>query len=262
MRVKEIIIYPIKSLGGISVETAQAHSLGFHNDRRIMLIDQDGTFITQRMFPQLALIKPSISNQEIALQYKTQNICININSDLSADSKQVTVWDATMNAATFRPEINNWFSEILNKEVKLAYYSDSTKRTKHFDKDPGSTGVSFADGYPYLMLGTASMDLLNSKLENDLDINRFRANIIIESKEAHIEDDFNKIKIGEAAFLNIKPCKRCVMTTIDQSTAEKSVEPLKTLNTYRKFDKHIYFGTNLMGINQGTISVGDELILS
>jgi uncharacterized protein YcbX len=261
MRVKEIIIYPVKSLGGISLKTADAEILGFQHDRRMMLIDQQGNFITQRQFPLLSTLKCYLEKNKLIVESKSRQLDLHLSKDLSDNYSNATIWDDKVITNECLPHINQWFSDLLNTEVKLVSYSRSTKRTKYFQIEPGSSEVSFADGYPYLLLGTASMDKLNNKLEEVLQIDRFRANLIIETGQPPEEDHWSNISIGSAIFKNIKPCKRCIMTTIDQSTGTKGPEPLKTLSTYRTFDNHIHFGTNLICIKNGIVAVGDEITL-
>lgn len=259
MKISKIYIYPIKSLGAISLKEADAEVLGLKHDRRMMLIDEKGMFISQRKFHELALVNCQIIKESLLVSKEQTEIEIPLNYNEPNNSAQVTVWDDSLNAEVFPNAINQWFSDLLNKEVRLVKYGQTSKRIKTFNKDPKQTKVSFADGYPYLLLGTASMDFLNNKLETALNIDRFRANIVVETNDPHQEDQWEDINIGTAKFKNIKTCKRCIMTTIDQQTGIKGIEPLKTLSTYRKLDNHIHFGTNLICTKNGKISVGDRL---
>ena len=259
MRVSAINIYPIKSLGGISLKEADAEVLGLKHDRRMMLIDEDGIFISQRKFNKLALMNCQIIKKTLVVSIDKNELEVPLNLNGSINNTQVSIWDDILNAEVFPESINRWFSGKLDKEVRLVKYGQNSNRVKSFNKDPKQCLVSFADGYPYLMIGSASMELLNSKLSEPLNIDRFRGNIIIDSDQAHIEDEFDSIKIGNAEFRNIKTCKRCIMTTIDQQSGIKGAEPLKTLSTYRKIDSHIHFGTNLICTKIGKIRIGDSI---
>ena len=133
------------------------------------------------------------------------------------------------------------------------------RRKKRLYRPPYMTSVSFADGYPYLILGSASMHHLNDQLDTPLDINRFRANLIVETEIPHEEDNWKEISVNNQSLVMIKPCARCIMTTINQDTAEKGKEPLSTLSKYRGSNNKILFGMNAISITQGIIRVGDEV---
>jgi len=121
--------------------------------------------------------------------------------------------------------------------------------------------TSFSDGYPMLMIGQPSLDKLNQKLTDPLPINRFRPNIVFTGGHAHIEDEMAAFTIGDLNFLGVKPCARCVMTTIDQQTAEVGKEPLKTLSDYRMKNNKIYFGQNILHQQNGSIKTGDAITI-
>jgi uncharacterized protein YcbX len=137
--------------------------------------------------------------------------------------------------------------------------TDISDRIKAFKIPPFKTKVSLADGYPYLILGEKSMNELNERMEEKLNIDRFRPNIIVSTDVAHEEDAWNNFKLGDAELKIIKPCARCIIPTIDQKSAEQGKEPLKTLATYRKKDNQIFFGANAIVTVQGKISVGNEI---
>lgn len=260
MKVSAINIYPIKSLGGISLKEADAEVLGLKHDRRMMLVDEAGIFISQRKFNKLALINCQINDDTLIVSIDKNELEIPLNLNSSRSYTNVSIWDDTLNAEVFPDSINLWFSGILDKEVRLVKYGQNSNRVKSFKKDPKQSLVSFADGYPYLLLGTASMNFLNKKLETPVNIDRFRANIEVDTNEAHQEDGWEDLMIGTSRFKNIKTCKRCIMTTIDQQSGLKGSEPLKTLSTYRKLDSHIHFGTNLICTKLGKIRVGDSVV--
>lgn len=255
---KEINIYPIKSLGGFTIDNILALKEGLQYDRRWMLVDQDGKFMSQRENAQLALFECSLSKSEINVSYQSDSIAIPLNQN-EDNLEKVSVWDSEFHAQTIGNVYNKWFSDRLNKVVKLVKMTAKSKRVKKFSKAPFSSEVSMADGYPFLILGEESLRHLNSKLEKEVDSNRFRANFIVSSQIAHEEDLWQKIRIGSAEFLNIKPCARCIMITINQHNANKGAEPLKTLSSYRKQQNKIYFGSNMILIKEGQISIGDKL---
>lgn len=254
--ISSLHIYPIKSLGGITLTQCAAFYEGFKNDRRWMLVDQDGQFLTQRNHAQMALFNCRIEEDMLYISYKDEEQAITFTQQ-TQDVKDITVWDSNLKAHTVNDQLSEWFSDHLGMSATLVKMTKISERIKAFTKPPFKTKVSFADGYPYLILSRASMDHLNSKLDTPLNINRFRANIIVDTTKPHEEDSWNNITIGNADLKVIKPCARCVVTTIDQETATKGKEPLKTLADYRKSLKKIYFGANTMVLKEGIIKVGD-----
>ena len=257
----EINIYPIKSLCGISLTKAQLEDRGLQYDRRWMLVDEEGIFITQRKYFELALLAVNINNGKLIISHK-----INSNQSISFDLQEdngiqipVVIW----NDITFGTEVNtgvsDWFSDFLKFKVKLVKMPVAEKRMVDPRYASNNEVVSFADGYPCLIIGQPSLDGLNEKLENPIKMDRFRPNFVFTGSEPHIEDRFNTFYIGETLFSAVKPCTRCVLITIDQQTGEKGQEPLRTLAGYRTINKKILLGQNLLHQQAGIISMGDEL---
>lgn len=255
--IKKIVIYPIKSLAGISVESAEAKTEGFVNDRRMMLVDESGKFVSQREIPQMVRLKTSFQDDKFVVSDGRSKVMIS-NHDISSDIETVSVWKSKMKAYSINTEYDQWFSEVLGRKLRLVRMGEKSKRYRKLFKPPFSTYVSFADGYPYLILGTASMAELNNRCSMKMNSDRFRANIIIESQIPHEEDDWSEINLGTARFQNIKPCVRCIMTTIDQQTAVMSKEPLATLSQYRNKNNKILFGSNMVCLTEGIVTVGDS----
>lgn len=235
---------------------------GFEYDRRWMLVDETGRFMSQREDAQMALFSCQIDNENLIVSYHDDKLEIPLTAD-SETVKRVSVWSSKLKAPELSPSISQWFSERLNKVCHLVKKTSISKRSKRLFVPPYKSTVSFADGYPYLILGTASMEELNERLEEKLHIDRFRANIIVTTSEPHVEDEWKgDIQLGNATLKGIKPCARCQVTTINQSTGEKGKEPLKTLAIYRKKRNKIYFGQNAITIKEGLVKVGDSLFLS
>jgi uncharacterized protein YcbX len=262
--ISEIYIYPIKSLGGIKLKSSDFEERGLQYDRRYMLVNNDNKFITQREFSQMSLISVEISDNSLICNVPNQNkLIIPLNPD-TKENITVNVWRSFCNAQVYSKEINEWFSNFLKTEVKLVYMPDSTKREVNPDYSIKNDIVSFADGYPFLLASQTSLDDLNSKLDKKIDMNRFRPNFVINGADAFIEDSYKNITIGKNKFFIVKPCERCVITTIEQTTGiSDGKEPLKTLSTYRKINNKIIFGQNLIPEKSfGTVNIGDEAILT
>jgi len=261
LHLSQLFIYPIKSLGGITLQQGYISNRGLQYDREWMLIDQQGTFISQRKYPQLALLQTGITATTVTVQHKhnpNQNISFSIAEHL-ASPIEVKVWDDHCTGLEVSTEVSKWFSAYLQMDAKLVKMPQTEKR----EVDPRyalhKETVGFADGYPSLIIGQSSLDLLNTKLAHQIGMDRFRPNLVFTGGDAHLEDEITEFSIGEVQFYSAKPCTRCVMITVDQQTGEKSQEPLKTLSTYRSFGKKILFGHNIMHTNPGLLRIGDEL---
>ncbi|SEF91134.1 MOSC domain-containing protein [Algoriphagus boritolerans] len=257
--VQDIFIYPIKSLGGIRVSEAVVEEKGFQFDRRWMLVDETGLFISQRVYPQLALLSVELGENELLVFHKIKkDKSIQIPIDLASGPElTVTVWDDQVVGKVVHPEINQWFSEIIGKEVKLVTMPEKSHRKVDPRYAVNGESVSFADGMPYLLIGQESLNDLNSRLELPVPMDRFRPNIVFTGGTPFLEDSLSKIKIGQLEFQIVKPCARCVMITVDQTSGIKGKEPLKTLSSYRTLNGKVYFGQNVVALHSGKIKVGD-----
>jgi len=258
----EIYIYPIKSLGGISLQTSEVEERGLKYDRRWVLVDESNTFFTQRDFPAMTLIKPAIGKDGLQLKHKQKNIePLKVPFDFDHSKRdKVIIWNDTVIGEFYNQTIDDWFSEILGIKCHLVKMPGSTKRIVD-RKYAENKIVSFADAFPFLIIGQASLDDLNSKMEIPLPMNRFRTNFVFTGGEPFEEDSWNGFSIGSLEFKAVKPCARCVITTTDQETGERNNEPLKTLSEYRNFENKVMFGMNLICNSTGKISCGDTITL-
>jgi uncharacterized protein YcbX len=258
--ISALYIYPVKSLGGISLQYAEVTNRGFAYDRRWLLVDESGRFITQRTHPQMALISVELREKSVEFKHKKINASFLINMEIVSKEKvEVVIWDDNVLANKVSAEADEWFSDMLNIKCRLVYMPDESLRPvdKKFAYD--NEIVSFADAYPFLLIGQSSLNELNSRLPEKLPINRFRPNIVFTGGNPFDEDRIKSFSVGDISFYPVKPCARCVVTTIDQSSGVKNEEPLKTLSTYRKMNNKVLFGQNLLHRGKGLISVGDEI---
>lgn len=263
LKISELYIYPIKSLAGIAVNKARITEKGFEHDRRWLLVDKDNRFLTQREYPQMALLQQSIETNNLIITHKInkQAIKIPINTAMSANRVTVTIWDDTCIAEFVSDEADRWFTEMLGLKCRLVYMPDDTKRIVDQRYAPENSITSFSDAYPFLIIGQASLDDLNSRLVESLPMNRFRPNIVFTGGEPFEEDQYGHFTIGGINFYGVKLCARCIVTTIDQETAKKGKEPLKTLTSYRFKNNKILFGQNLIHEGLGEVAIGDEIIV-
>jgi uncharacterized protein YcbX len=258
---QEIYLYPIKSLGGIAVQEAQVEERGFKYDRRWMLVDQSGEFLTQRQHPQLALLQVALSESQLEVFSKgdpSQRIAFDL--DLASNQElQVSVWGDQVLARVVSVEVSRWFSDFLKMDLDLVVMPESSHRKMDPRYAVQGESVSFADGMPYVMIGQASLDELNQRLEVPISMDRFRPNLVFSGGEAYAEDQFKQLQIGEVEFQVVKPCARCVLITVNQQTGEKGKEPLATLATYRTVNNKVYFGQNAVALAPGIVRVGDPI---
>ena len=257
----QINIYPVKSLPGISLQHSLVEERGLQYDRRWMLVDENNSFITQRVFPQILFINQRIENENLIFSHDKKELSpliIDLNI-IPTQEIEVKIWDDICIAKMYDQEINEWFSQALDTNCSLVHMPESTERKTSVKYFPKSKNVSFADGYPFLIIGEESLNLLNSKLDEKISINNFRPNLVFSGGKPHDEDNWQNINIGEVKFSIVKPCARCVITTID-SKGKKNKEPLATLNTNRNFNNKIMFGQNALSHNVGKIKIGDPII--
>lgn len=256
--ISQLNIYPVKSLGGFSPDQWVANPEGFYLDRTWLLTKDYKTFISQRDVPVLARFKTSINENDIIVTFEGQSITFGYDQ-IEQKKHILRVWDdecVTYETPSF---LSEWFSDMLRFRVFLVRQADHKSRMHYSSKIQKSVAVTMADGYPYLILGTASLQELNSRLELPVALNRFRPNIVVSTSIPHEEDLFESFTIGTATFTIMKPCGRCIMVNVDQETGTSYKEPLKTLSAYRKIDNHVYFGANAICLSSGIIKKGTPL---
>lgn len=268
MHLAGLFIYPVKSLRGIAVESARLDALGLVGDRRFLIVDADNRFLTQRSTPRLALIETALTPTSLILRNPAHGSAA-VGLHDPGETLTVTVWRDTVRAVDCGVEIAVWLSDFLRQPCRLVRVGDDFLRP--VDPARGGTGhqVGFADAFPLLLLGEGSWHDLNDRLlargEEPVPMNRFRPNLVVRGCAPYAEDDWRDFRIGEAALRNAGPCARCVITTTDQTTAERGVEPLRTLAAYRR-DPHepgnVNFARNIIHLHKsGTLHLGDPVTL-
>lgn len=255
-----LYIYPIKSLGGVSVQSANVTERGLEYDRWWMLVDEHNRFLTQRELATLALFRISLSEDSIQVSHKLNGQSILIpKKPASGERLDVQIWNDVCSAQAVLPQADQWFSEQLHRNCRLVIMPPDTRREvdKNFARRGEITG--FADGYPFMMIGSSSLDDLNQRLPEALPMNRFRPSIVFSGGSPYEEDEMEEFRINEILFFTAKPCARCIVTTTNQETAERSKEPLSTLAAYRTWNNKVLFGQNILHQGRGVIQVGDSL---
>lgn len=261
IRLAGLNLYPIKSARGIALSEWDVDDFGLRYDRRWMVVDGGGEFISQRTHPQLALVIPSIEDGALKIEGPGRPPLRVPLDPLPAIATRVSIWEHSCSASWLGEGPARWFSDFLGCPASLVHMPASTIRPANPVFAPAGTRVSFADAYPFLLISEASLVDLNRRLRVPLPMNRFRPNLVVAGCEPYEEDDWRSIRIGEIPLEIVKPCDRCVITTTDQMTAERGKEPLRTLATYRNVDGKVLFGQNVVHRGRGRLQVGDRVLL-
>ncbi|MDQ2656812.1 MAG: MOSC domain-containing protein [Bacteroidota bacterium] len=261
----EIRIYPIKSLGGIALNKAQVRKKGLQHDRRWMLIDERGVAMTQREYHEMALFKPRIEGQQINIEYTRDGRVVSsagydISRPPSGEKITAQVWADQVSVLEVDSTLSQWFSDYLRVNCRLVAFPEKNPRAVDPRYAIANDHVSLADAYPFLIIGQASLDDLNSKLDTPVPMNRFRPNFVFAGGTAFAEDSWRELTIGQVQFVAVKKSARCILPTVNQDTASKGPEPLRTLSKYRKVGNNVYFGQNMIAHDEGMVAVGDAII--
>ena len=261
--VSSLHLYPVKSLGGFPVASALLTDRGFAYDRRWMLVDADGRFVTLRQHPSMTALATRILGGELEVIDRSSGDSIRFPlSGFAGETLKVDIWDDVCEAVPGPDEMHRWFSDRLNQPVRLVHMPDGTRRLVDPDYSIGADLTGFTDGYPLLLIGQSSLDDLNSRLPEPVGMDRFRPNIVFTGGRPYEEDGMRRFTVGGAVMHGVKPCARCSVTTIDPVTGTSGKEPLRTLSTYRTRGNKTYFGQNVIAAGEGMeLHVGDEIIV-
>ncbi len=269
VEVSQLTIYPVKSAKGIGLKELQLGAVGPEYDRRWMVVDADGRFITQRQYPQMCLISTQLgddlgldgqSNDILTLSADSMEaLTISPDEHRNAALREVVVWNDTVRAEDCGDQAADWLTRFLGTECRLVFMPDDSRRPVNKLYAHNDELVSFADGFPLLLISEASLQDLNTRLSSTVAMNRFRPNIVVSGCDAFAEDDWKKIRIGDIELSVAKACSRCVMPSINQETGKKHREINRVLASYRRRDGAIFFGQNLLFDRQGLVSLGDRV---
>jgi len=257
IEVSGLSIYPVKSLSGLMLNTSRIDSFGLYQDRRWMVVDKGQCFVTQREQPTMCLILAALSSNGIRLTAPNMETIDVIAPQVNnAEVIDVVVWKDSCQALDAGDTIATWLSHFLQIECRLMYFPDSSIRLVDQDYAHADDKTAFSDGFPILLTSEASLQDLNNRLDNPIEMRRFRPNIVVRGCDPFEEDLWQEIKIGDICYRVVKPCSRCGIPNINPQTAERGQEPSRTLISYRRRDGKIFFGQNLIPNNLGDIKVG------
>ncbi|MDQ7016651.1 MAG: MOSC domain-containing protein, partial [Gammaproteobacteria bacterium] len=251
--------YPCKSLRGISLDSVLLEARGLQDDRRWMVVDSNGEFITQRQQPRMALVDVQLTDEGLLISLaESEPVCA---SRGGGNVFQVKVWNDWVEAESCGREVDEWLSDFLTQPCRVVYMADHVQRPVDPVYAEAGKQVSFADGFPLLLISEASLEALNEKLEQPVSMAHFRPNVVVTGCEAFAEDQWRQLKIDEVELCVVKPCSRCVITSIDPNSAEKhpQQQPLRTLLTFRKQGKEVCFGQNIIPSKMGVLSLSQKV---
>lgn len=251
--------YPVKSLRGMGLDRVGLDARGFSLDRRWMLVDRQGLFLTQRELPRMTLVRTSIQSGRLTLQAPGMNDLLLPPESDSDETVPVKVWRDKCLARSAGKDADNWLSGFLDTGCRLVYLPDDQLRQVDLDYADKGDQTGFSDGFPLLLISEASLQDLNSRLPEPLPMERFRPNLVVSGCEPYAEDRWKRIRIGEIEFKLVKPCSRCAITTVNPESAQTGVEPLKTLSSYRREGNRVYFGQNLIHTGIGELGLGMDV---
>jgi uncharacterized protein YcbX len=255
----ELIVYPIKSAKGVSLPSARVLERGLEYDRRWMVVDDRNKFLTQRTHPRMALMEVLLRPDHLTLTAPgTEELTIPFELK-NPEHVQVQVWDDSVEAESVGADAGRWMSRFLGAPCKLVHMPDRSVRHVNPKYTESPSPVSFADAFPFLLISEASLGDLNARLERPVPMNRFRPNLVARGCKPFDEDEWREFRIGSITFTVAKPCSRCAVPTVDQSTGVRGKEPIRTLATYRSREGKVLFGQNLVHKGTGTLTVGDPV---
>jgi hypothetical protein len=256
--VAELYIYPLKGAGGTRLDAMEVDAFGPRHDRRWLAVDRDGRFVSQRELHRLALVRPRLDGAALVL-HAEGSAPLAVQPPAHGARRRVRIWADEADARDAGDEAAAWLSDVLGEPLRLVWMPDDAVRPVHPAYGSAGDRVSFADAFPFLITSRAALDLLNRRLGADLRMNRFRPNIVVDGVPPHAEDTWRTVRIGAIPFDVVKPCARCVVTTVDQESAITGLEPLRELARYRKHGSHVLFGQNAIHRARGWIRAGDVI---
>lgn len=254
-----IRVYPIKSAAGIVLDEASVEERGFRHDRRWMLVDENGIFLSQREAPRLALVRVAITADALVVDAPGMPTLQVPLQPEPGDTVSTVIWRDVVESLPAGGGVDPWFRKFLGIPCRLVYLPETSVRPVDPAYSASGDHVSLADGFPFLLLSEASLGDLNSRMELPLPMDRFRPNLIVRGCGPFAEDGWRRVRIGAVDFRVVKPCARCKITMVDQQTAATGKEPLRTLARYRKQGSEVFFGQNLIHDATGTVRVGDAV---
>ncbi|MGW8282097.1 MAG: MOSC domain-containing protein [Gemmatimonadota bacterium] len=261
-RLTGLYLYPLKSAAALSVDRASVDAIGLAGDRRWMLVNQQGRALTQRELPRLARIH-AIAAADGGLEIVAQGMPP-LAVEAPGPDATVVRTEISARAAEGRlasPSASSWFSDFLEVSCRLLHVTRPMARQVAPPWGRERDRTAFTDGFPFLLIGEGSLTALNERMETPVPMDRFRPNLVVSGTAPFDEDEWQSVRIGPIEFRVVKPCPRCVVTTVNQATGARDPtgEPLATLASFRKHEGKVMFGMNLIHESAGRLALGDPV---
>ncbi len=245
--------YPVKSLKGVGLAWASLDARGISQDRRWMLVNLEGQFLSQRKLPHMILVRTLMLPDGLTLQAPGMPDLPLPQESAVDEVMTVNIWGDACIARCVGNDADVWLGEFLQCECRLVYLPDDQLRQVDLKYAAQGVQTGFSDGFPLLLISEASLQDLNSRLPEPMTMERFRPNLVVSGCDAYAEDQWKRIRIGEVEFLVVKPCSRCAITGVNPDDARTGPEPLKTLSSYRRDGNYVNFGQNLIHTTTGEL---------
>ena len=257
---KSISIYPIKSLSGVELSSAEVFQHGLKFDRNWMLVDSNNTFITRRERPELSLIETSLSENGFRFSFNNQSESLALGTnDFQQEKIESKVWDSDVFGFEEGENFNSFFSDFLKEEVRLIRMPLQPERIETAPLTGESTSSSFADSFPILIIGTASLDALNANLDEPIDARYFRPNLLFQTERSFEEDEWQEIQIGSVLLRKAKACGRCRMINVNPDTGIYRTDVMRELAKLRTVKNKVVLGDLYYPVQTGTIEITSEV---
>lgn len=259
LRVAAIFVHPVKSCAAVAVGAAAVGDRGLEGDRRFMIVDAAGGFVTQRDEPRLALVAATVEEEALVLDASRLAAGVaplRLPARPAGPTTKVQVWGDDVLAVDAGVEAAAWLAATVKEGLRLVWMPEGARRPVDDDRPDGAI-VSFADGYPYLVTSVASLAAVEARAPGTGVARRFRPNLVLDGLGPFEEDELAGVTIGDVRFDFVKPCSRCTVVNVDPESAQVGKEPLASLSTFRKQGNKVMFGQNAIAIGSGRIAVGD-----
>ncbi len=260
MKLAGLNIYPLKSGAPIALEQATLVDTGIVHDRRFMLVDANGDFVTLRGYPRLVTVGAEIVSDNVVFTVGGERLEVPLES-AGEDIFPVQIWGDYVDAVQVSAAADSLFSKYLGKRVRLMRFDEPERRQVDPRYAKPGDSVHFADVFPLLVCGTASLAELSERRGEVVSMRRFRPNVVIETEVPFIEDEWQTIRVGDMPIDIVKPCARCVGVNADPDTGRVTKEPLATLAKFRTHDQKVMFGQNAIHRANGVLRVGDVVVV-
>lgn len=255
--ISSIYSFPVKSCGALRLKSCEVQPHGLKGDREYMLVDENGSFLTQRKFPVLSQITPAIIDGALHLSYNNEHI--DLSSAEYVKNIQVKIWRSEMLASVASGATNEWFSEIIGEKVRLVKYSRESQRTKRLSEQSRELPLRFSDGYPIHIMGQSTLEEIERELKCEITPFRFRPNFILEGIPAFEESRIRRIRGKMVELEIVKPTTRCTIPNIDPDTGQRDMNILRYLKSRSANSPKAELGVYAYPENDGVINIGEEI---